>query len=580
MKSRGEACRGIGLVTTLGFTGAIVLLAFVCVAACFAQLTISTRGQRMAEAELTADAVAQLAGARLLTDPAFGNHGAAVDKTLEITLPQGSARLTFDADQALRWGIPVSRNNLAGLDSLPGYARTLPAYSVQLLAQGQSGGRTRLLEVILNQPPFKWAIASTGQVHSTGGLQVLGVKDFGTLINGIENLPPEQILPGHLVSDSSDGQALHLDSSVSAPTLVTGDAQSMGGVNLGASTTVRGQVKQHAESAKLPEVVVENYDPAGVAGVQTISQSTLSSTLNVSGISRRTGSLTVNQGGLALDEGYLYVDGDLEIYGGLSGKGAIFSTGDVKVHGLSQFATSNLQAIVAKGNLELDGSGPGASSFQGLLMSGGGQLKARQVTLVGSFVGTSRNGQGSNIDLDQVKLVASPQAIHLDFPNLLMQPQHTKHVQVMLPGHGLQTHDVTPILDPHLDISRFYDPVADRLDPALVTSTSLKPQYRVYDGSVAKDEGVAAMLTGFYTTADDGPLSIDPNVSTSHPQMLDSGAVSASLIASYKEALIKADAIYQQARQRGLPKGHFSLDPNTFLQSSDKLRRLLWRVVE
>ena len=31
-------------------------------------------------------------------------------------------------------------------------------------------------------------------------------------------------------------------SSAAAPSLVTGDAQAMGGVNLGASTTVRGQV--------------------------------------------------------------------------------------------------------------------------------------------------------------------------------------------------------------------------------------------------------------------------------------------------------------------------------------------------
>lgn len=120
MKSRGEERRGIGLVTTLGFTGAIVLLAFVCVATCFAQLTLSTRGQRLAEAELTADAVIQKAGALLLTDPSFGNRGTAVEKTLEVTLPQGSARLTFDADQALRWGIPISRNNLAGLEPLPG----------------------------------------------------------------------------------------------------------------------------------------------------------------------------------------------------------------------------------------------------------------------------------------------------------------------------------------------------------------------------------------------------------------------------------------------------------------------------
>ena len=562
MGKRGEARRGIGLVTTLGFTGAIVLLAFVCLAACFAQLTLSTRGQRMSEAELSADCVAQLAGARLLADTAFGLRGTAAEKSLELNLPQGQARLTFDPEQAQRWGLPVSRNNLANVDPIPGYLRTIPAQSVQLIAQGQSGGRVRLVEVILNQPPFKWAVASTGKVHSTGGLKVFGVKDFSVLVRGLDQLPADQILPGHVVSDSVDSQALALASAANAPTLVTGDAQSMGGIGLGPSTTVNGQVKQHAESAKLPELSVESYDPAGMPGLQQVSQGSLGSTLTVSGTWRRNGDLVVQQGGLQMDQGYLYVDGDLEIYGGIKGKGAIFATGNVAVHGLSEFATENLQAIVAKGDLSLDGSGPENSSFAGLLM-GGGRLRARQVSLVGSFVGTSREPGGSSIELDRVQLISSPQAIHLDFPALLMatQPEHG-----ITPGIGQNRYYMRPVLDPYLDPTRFYDPVNDRLDPDLVDDQTVKAQYIFReDGYWAKS---AQEMFGYIQ------FDVADNFTQYGPQS------KAALQESYRDSLRRSDRIYQEARRHGLPRGGFNLDPNSFIQSSDKMRRLLWRVLE
>ena len=582
MKRVGVTRRGVGLATTLGFTGAIVLLAFVCVAACFAQLTLSTRGQRLSEAELAADAVTQLAGARLLDDATFGNRGNGPEKSLEVRLPQGTARLTFDPETARLWGIPVSRNNLAGEEPVSGFGRTLPAQSVQLLAQGQSGGRMRVLEVILNQPPFQWAIASTGQIHSTGGLQVMGVKDFSMLQNGLAHLPPEQILPGHLVSDHSSAEALVLDSSSASPTLITGDAQARGGISVGPSTTVRGKVKQHAESARLPELVVENYDPAGMQGLQELGQANLGSQLSVSGVTRREGNLTVQQGGLALDEGYLYVHGNLEIFGGLSGKGAIFATGNVTVHGVSQFATENLQAIVAKGDLNLYGSGAEASSFQGLLMAGGGQLKARQVTLVGSFLGTSREGAGSSVELDQVQLVSSPQAIHLDFPNLMMERPTSSEVLVA-EGSGVTRNRVWPVLDPHLDVTRFYDPVADRLDPSLVTAESLKPWYLCEDGYLNRDLGqVAGHLRHYTLDNSNQPRMVTVEGVEGNPDIaaLNEQQAGERLRAGYQSALRRADVLYQQARQNGLPRGQFSLDPNAFIQSSDKMRRLLWRVVE
>lgn len=571
----------MGLATTLAITAAVVLLAFVCLAACFGHLTLSTREQRLGEAESAADSVAQLATARLLADPTFGTHGTAAERSLEVALPQGTARLTFDPDTALAWGIPLSRNHLLQEEAMPGYLRTIPAQSVQLLAQGQSGGRVRLVEVVLNQPPFKWAVASTGNLHSTGGLKVFGVKDLAHLANGINNVPPEQVLPGHIVSDATAADALLLDSSSAAPTLITGDAQAMGGVQLGPSTTVNGRVKEQSESARLPEIVVENYDPAGVTGLQEVSQSNLASNLAVSGVWRRSGNLVISQGGLTLDEGYFYVDGNLEVFGGLSGKGAIFATGNVTVHGLSSFASDNLQAIIARGDLRLEGSGPENSSFQGLLMGGGENLSAQRVSLVGSFLGT-RPGGGSRVDLDQVQLVSNPQAIHLDLPSLMTPPQNPVpydgfQLQQVGPTSPSRTRgtpigggdprmgpNITAVIDPNLDVMQFYDPVRDVLDPAMVTADTFKVHYRFSDGYLAKSYEL---------------MRAHANMSDESELVFNSWAPGPQLIEDFKEGVSKANQVYQENRRHGLPAGQLSLDPNSFIQTSDKMRRVLWRVI-
>ena len=573
MKKSGAKIRGFGLATSLGMTGIIVLICFVTVAACFAQLTFSTRSQRLSEAELAADSVAQLASARLLSVPNFGLTGNATEKSLELQLSEGRARLSFDQATAERWGVPLSRNNLANETAMPGFQRTIPPKSVQLLALGESGGRRRVIEVIVNQPPFKWAIASTGNLHSSGGMQVFGVKDFGLLANGINNLPPDQILPGHLVSNSTDAQALQLDSTSAAPTLVTGDAQASGGLTLGPSTTVNGQLKPNSDPAKLPELAVENYDPYGITGLQEITQSSASSTLGVSGIWRRSGDLTVSQGGLALDQGYLYVDGDLEVWGGLSGKGAVFATGNVTVHGVSQFSANSLQAIIAKGDLSLSGTDPDNSSFQGLLMSGK-RIRASQVSVVGTLIGTSREAGGSSVELDQVKLVSNPQAIHLDFPKLLMGHQDGLGISFdpqtpdfgPLPQVGASSNDLNAwgVPDPNLDPLQFYNPTQDALDRDSVSVEDLHLSYVTSDGHS-------------FASFDELQNYARRNAFQTHMpvEMVDGRA-----LAAYQEGIDKANLIYRQGRRNGLPPASFSLDPNSFIQASDKMRRLLWRVVE
>jgi len=566
-------------------TGLVSLLALVCVGASFSHLTLSTRGERIVDAEMAADSVANLAAARLLQQATFGTTGPAAQRSLEITLPQGSARVSFDAQQALDWQIPQSRNNLASETSLAGFQRNIPPQSVQIIAEGRSGGVRRLIEVIVNQPPYKWAVASTGNIHSTGGLQVMGVKDLGMLANGIDQLPPDQILPGHVASDSADSQALQLDSSAAAPSLITGDAQACGSVALGPSTVVNGQVKPNSDPAKLPEFVVQRYDPEGIQGLQVVPQSSVSSAFQVAGLWRRSGDFSVRRGGLELNQGYLYVDGDLEVYGGLSGKGAIFATGNVTVHGCSEFQADSLQAIMAGGDVSLEGSDADSSSFQGLIM-GGGDLHARHMSLVGSFLGTSREPGGSNVNLDQVKMVSNPQAISLDFPELFARQTNAITMATGLSssttvpggplapgpaplGQGQTLSTVQSIPAPNLTAERFYDPVRDVLDPNLVTIDNMPIHYRFNDGYIAKTYAEMREYTRRrLVVSENGEFLMHFQGSDEH------------LRESMREGVVIANQVYQRARQRGLERGRFSLDPNQFIQTSDKMRRMLWRVIE
>ncbi len=562
---RGQVRRqGLGLANTLGMTALISMVAFVCVGASFAHLTVSSRVERLAEAESVADAVLHLASARLLQQPSFGVQGPAQQRSLVLTLPQGSARLTFDPQQARSWGIPVSLNNLENESSAPGYRRTLPPQMVQLLAEGRSGGSRRLVEVLISQPPFKWAVASTGPVHSAGGLKVFAVKDLSRLVLGVDNLPPDQILPGHILSDHPSAQALSLDSTPTNPSLITGDAQTVGSVALGASTTVQGQVKQHADPSDLPEVLVERYDPEGIQGLQALAADTHGSGLDLSGIWRRQGNLTVAAGGLNLEQGYLYVDGNLEIQGGVTGKGAIFATGNVVIRGMSRFSSDSLQAVVAGGDLTIEGSSPQQSSFQGLLM-GGKSLRARHLTLAGSLLGANRDPEGSAIELEQVNLVSNPAAISLDFPELFTPPNNPVGTGKYLMQGGGQI-QAQMILAPHLTSDRFYDPVADRLDPDRVTAESVDIRWvQLSDG---------AMVGSF--------LALDPVYGAGNDPLeyLRGRENREEIVANLKQGVAMADQLYQRARSRGLQAGRFSLDPNTFIQTSDKMRRMLWRVLE
>jgi hypothetical protein len=111
-----------------------------------------------------------------------------------------------------------------------------------------------------------------------------------------------------------------------------------------------------------------------------------------------------------LDNGVLFVDGDLSVSGGVTGTGAILVTGDSFISGRSTLTTDNVAALISDGDLEIQGDAKGTSHFRGLVYTNSG-LRAENVTLVGTLIVA---GENSELTLKDTNVIYSPDSIRVD----------------------------------------------------------------------------------------------------------------------------------------------------------------------
>lgn len=400
------ARRGTSLASTLMLVAVLVVLAFALVSVGVSNLNFTTRLDTLEHGRALSESVIALACDSLRLDPTFGtvaNRGGVLDMKPRTGL--GSARLTFDPILAVQLGIPCSTNNLEGSAAVPGWGRPVPAGTVHLIGCSTVGGVTRNVEILLEQPAFPYAIASGGTLESSGNLLV------GALPEGsdptVTDLEPDGLQPANLLSN---------DALVLGPnSMITGDVRAVGDVTIDPlGSRVGGQVKVHSSPVTLPQLDLSSYDPQGRSDLQQLSQSQLSSPVLV-GWARRQGDLDI-QDGLVLDQGVLFVEGDLTLSGGVHGVGAVFVTGKATVRGGSRLASDNQVALVSGGDMRLQAAGPRDSSyFQGMVYAGG-DFRANQVTMLGALV-----ARGS-VKLTGVDLVQQPESTRMELqPGALSQ---------------------------------------------------------------------------------------------------------------------------------------------------------------
>lgn len=318
---------------------------------------------------------------------------------IAISDANGKAWLTFDPANPQH-----STNNILGDGTKEGLdGSTVPAGTAQLVAISEIRGRRFRSQVMLGKSPFPYVVASSGPFVSNNSLLLGALRSLDDLTDGLSS---SDLVKGSLLTNS-------------ALTINGPGAQVVGDLKTAASTASLpgvqhdGKLEVNAEPEDIPVIPLENYDPAGKPEIIDFNRGPRpnpNARLNLSGLARYQGTLTLNKG-LELHGGVLFVEGDLTVADGVTGYGAVFCTGSLRVSGGGELTSDSLCALVAGRDLAISGAGADKTQFRGLVYSAGA-LSVSDVTVVGSLVGSSASGQSMTVA--RSNLVFDPAAVTLD----------------------------------------------------------------------------------------------------------------------------------------------------------------------
>lgn len=392
-----------------------------------------------------AESALAMAIEEVLSDESFGEDRSPAS-TVRFLPEEGpeDARGLVIFNKAQAGDRPFSTNNFAKENSIRGWSdRLVPQHGVHLVGIGSYNGVERRVEAVLVQPAFPFVVASNGPIHSSGGLLVAGVDSSVELTRGVKAIDPALLKPGDLVSNADQRGAIQLGSD----TTVTGKLETPASkadlgvlynhadpdtVNTEAAKIDVGEIKYGADPEELPKINLSKYDPRPGEGRpgRTIHRELkeksypdpekvlkpgepLKGTILATPPEDADGKKVSFTDGLELDGALLFVDGDVEIWGGLKGVGAVVATGSVAIHDGTALQSDNNTAVLAGGDINLSGTDQESSYFQGLLYTEG-TLEAEQITLVGTLIARADEG-GSETTLNNVNLVHNPENTSVEF---------------------------------------------------------------------------------------------------------------------------------------------------------------------
>lgn len=380
--------RGASLGGTLLAVAFLSVLAFSLSSLSVSHLRMSSRQERGMEASNAARSAVSAAIAKVLEEPTFGRTRVA-SHTVRLDFANATSLLTFDLAAARDEKIPYSTNNLeAGTDDVPGdEGAIVPANTAHLIAVGRSGGVERRIDAVLRVPAFPWAIASGGRIDTRNGVYVAALPE------GVWPPPTDEseYLPADLAANGLGSKAIDLGDN----STILGDVEAVGQVHMQSPSkvVVKGEVRSGSSPIELPVMNLDDYDPER-SGIDhfPLTDGSLSELTGVA----RAGQSVKFDAPLKLDNGQLFVDGDLTLNGGVSGNGIIMATGNITVNGGAQVEAPTELAVLAGKNVKLRGEGVSRSRIRGLFYSGG-SMEASELTLVGSLL-TGKASTGMLLD--------------------------------------------------------------------------------------------------------------------------------------------------------------------------------------
>jgi hypothetical protein len=378
--------QGIALGTVLSIITLAMLCALVVATAVAASLNLESRNEIQHQArDLSDSALAAALEQTLQSQGTFGMYG--LPPTVSVgASPSPSAVVTFDTSRSL----PFSTNNLQGSAPVMGYNRQVPAGITDLIATTNFNGLLVHSECLMCLPPYAYAIGTSGTLIGNN-MTIEGVV-------GANGMPSD-------TNVRSNG-AIQLTDSTIYGNVAAASALTLNGCH------VTGAMTQDNSPVPLPTVPIEKYDPLLVASpgqVNTLRSVPVNNgPTALTGYCRApaTGNATQNiriASDLHLDEALLWVNGNVEIDGKLSGCGAIMATGDINLMSGSQLTADNQVALAAHGSVTLQGRGANVDTFYGVVYCEGA-FTANQIALTGAFVSNSSAPGGGTVNVADAPL--------------------------------------------------------------------------------------------------------------------------------------------------------------------------------
>jgi cytoskeletal protein CcmA (bactofilin family) len=275
-------------------------------------------------------------------------------------------------------GALQSVNNLnSGMPFTRSDGSIVPPYCADIIvnAKVSGGSNTRVVAVgLLMTNRWDFAVASSGDFDSSGGLEIRGASDLDhalLVVNGDEG---DQ--PGNLVANSNENPSVKMRGSP----IVTGTIYTPGVVSPSSLTNV-----DHS-SVPIPNITWTFYTPSNTSAAYYQLTNASYSNLSLPESAGRTeverkGSLIVS-GGLVLDNCILSVDGNLSVSGGLRMTNSkIYVNGNISVSGgikdASNKASSTGSIFICGANHTFDLSGSAdleASNTTGMAIYSQGKI--------------------------------------------------------------------------------------------------------------------------------------------------------------------------------------------------------------
>lgn len=391
--------RGVGLASVFIVALILATLLTVLVGANTSTLTVVRHSEATQEARRSAQSLLARATYELRQTQSFGTAGESLEfKTSSVD--SGTAFLTFDVDAAKKLGIPASVNNLSNDESVKGVnGELIPARTARVFAVGDCSNERRTVVMDFHVPPYPYAIATAGSFESLGDLTLKG-------------LSPEtgQDVPGHLVSNSSADRSMVLG----PRTEITGDLVSAGGIILSEDEVkVGGEVKSQSEASEIPRIPLSDFDPRKMTSPGNVTSlgSSFYQDPKFEGKVLREGDLIIS-GDMNLDGALLFVEGDLEIVGNLTGRGAIVTTGKLTISGTQNVTTDNELAILVGGDLSIKGRGVNSSKLEGLIYAEG-DVVVSDSTIEGTLISQSNGGTTPRVLIERSSMIHNPSGTSL-----------------------------------------------------------------------------------------------------------------------------------------------------------------------